>query len=303
MAEGKGTIFDIKRYAIHDGPGIRTTVFMKGCPLRCPWCQNPEGISPERHLIWREKRCIGCKDCLKACQKGALSFSEDGLLVDRDLCDCCGRCAGVCPSEALELIGREVTVQEVMKTVEKDAAFYQQSGGGITISGGEPLMQPGFLSGILKACRNQGIRTALDTNGFADEQTVERIADYVDVFLWDLKMMDDEKHREATGVSNELILRNLKIVRELGKRVVTRFTLVPGVNDGRAGLMELGRFVAALGDEEEIDILPYHRTWVEKFRRLGVQGEPFDCEPPSREMLERARDRLALCGLTARIGG
>lgn len=299
----KGTVFDIKRYAIHDGPGIRTTVFLKGCPLRCPWCQNPEGIAREPQLIWRAERCIGCRDCLAACPQGAISFSDGELELDETLCDTCAQCVTVCHAQALELVGRNMTVSGVMEQVRKDTMFYDQSGGGVTFSGGEPLMQPDFLVSALRACKQNEIHTAVDTSGYVTPDVLAQITDDVDLFLWDLKIMDNERHKSFTGVSNEVILGNLKAISQLGKPSIVRFSLIPGVNDDEPNLMELGRFVASLGDEEEIDILPYHTAWVDKSRRLNRTRETFARRPPSAEMLERARDRLTRCGAKVQIGG
>jgi pyruvate formate lyase activating enzyme len=298
----EGTVFNIKRYAIHDGPGIRTTVFLKGCPLSCPWCQNPEGVSPRPEVMWRAPRCIACGDCEKACPTGALSFRE-GPVIDRDLCDVCGLCAAVCHAEALEIVGLRLTVDEVMAEVVKDRIFYDESGGGVTISGGEPLMQPDFLGGILEASKQAGLHTALDTSGYAERDTLLRIADYVDLFLWDLKIMDDAAHLSFTGVSNQAILDNLKSLARLGKQVVIRFSLVPGVNDNESNIEAMAGFVASLENVGRIDILPYHRVWMDKYRGLKKGERPFDADPPSPETLEAAETRLAGYGLKTRRGG
>ncbi len=299
----EGTVFNIKRYAIHDGPGIRTTVFLKGCPLWCPWCQNPEGISPVPELIWREQRCIGCRDCEDTCPTGALSFADGSLRIDRNLCDLCGQCALSCYPQALEMVGRQMTVDEVMTEVEKDTVFYEQSGGGITVSGGEPLMQADFLGAILRASKQSGIHTTLDTSGYAEQALLLRIAEYVDLFLWDLKIMDDEAHRKHTGVSNSVILDNLKAMSRLGKPTIIRFSLIPGVNDHESNIRAMGAFVTSLDDVDRIDILPYHRAWMDKYRGLIRTREPAVFEPPSAKLLKATETKLAEHGLKIRIGG
>ena len=299
----KGLIFDIKRYAIHDGPGIRTTVFLKGCPLECPWCHNPEGVAAGRQVIWRAERCLGCRECRKACPNGAISFDQGGLCLNKNLCDTCGRCVTVCYPHALEMIGREATVTEVMQEVEKDIVFYDESGGGVTFSGGEPLMQPDFLLAALQACRRDNIHTAVDTSGYGDPAGLVRIADEVDLFLWDLKIMDEGKHRDLTGVSNGPILENLQMLSHNGKPTVVRFSLIPGINDDDENLRRLGEFTSTLRNVIRIDILPYHRAWVDKYRRLGRTGDPFGNRPPSEEVLRAAGDRLAGLGLRTHIGG
>jgi len=323
----EGMIFDIKRYAIHDGPGIRTTLFLKGCPLGCPWCQNPEGKSPEPELIWRGRHCLGCEDCLKACPQGALSLAGNGLAIDRTLCNVCGDCVSLCPSGALEMIGRRITVEEAMAEIEKDRVFYEESGGGATFSGGEPFLQPGFLADILRACRRSGIATAVDTSGYVRKDVLTGMVDEIDLLLWDLKIMDDMKHRRLTGVSNSMILENLKAVAGVNKPTIVRFSLVPGINDDEANVKALGEFVSSTGGLSRVDILPYHKAGLGKAERLGrgpigspgrvpAEGETagsiespdagageFALEPPTPEALESVRDYLSGLGLEVRIGG
>lgn len=296
-------IFDIKRYAIHDGPGIRTTVFLKGCPLSCLWCHNPEGVASRQHLIWRKDRCLECQDCQKSCPKGAISFLQEDLTINKNRCNLCGDCVAVCSATALELIGKEMTVTQVMHEVEKDVPFYDESGGGVTFSGGEPFMQPDFLHCLLKACKEREIHTAVDTCGYVNSDILLRISEDVSLFLYDLKMIDDNKHIQFTGVSNHVILKNLKLLSQRGKNIIIRFPLIPGVNDDEENIIATGKFVASLKYVNELSILPYHRAAVKKFKRLNKTKEPFISHSPSPEKLSVIERKLTQFGLKTRIGG
>jgi pyruvate formate lyase activating enzyme len=289
-----GIVFDIKRYAIHDGPGIRTTVFLKGCPLNCLWCHNPEGISSEPEFMWRKERCIDCRECQKSCPREAISFS-DRLLLDSQKCDLCGACWTACPSHALELIGKKMTVPHVMKEIEKDIIFYDESGGGVTFSGGEPLLQPDFLYNLLKACNKRGIHTAVDTSGYTSPDILLKISRYTDLFLYDVKVIDDEIHKKYTGVSNTLILENLKMLSN-NKRVIVRFPVIPGVNDDKRSTQEIGTFLSSL-PIEEVAILPYHKAGIEKGKRLTTPRNSFIRDVPSTKTLDRIGKELKYYGL------
>ncbi|NIN00298.1 MAG: glycyl-radical enzyme activating protein [candidate division Zixibacteria bacterium] len=299
-----GVVFDIKRYAIHDGPGIRTTVFFKGCLLDCPWCHNPEGKAKEKEFMWWQEKCIKCGDCQSACPKGAISFSNDSLLLNKAKCDLCGACADACHSEALKLVGQKVTVDQVMREIQKDVAFYDESGGGVTLSGGEPLLQPDFSYSLLKACKELGIHTAVDTCGHTDSEILLRISRHVDLFLYDLKVIDDDKHRKFTGVSNSLIVKNLKKLSDSGQQIIVRFPLVPGVNDSQKDIHELGEFVSSLKGVRELNILPYHKGGAEKSKRLRGSANPFfSNHSRSAEMLSQIQKKLKGFGLKIQIGG
>jgi pyruvate formate lyase activating enzyme len=303
VMEPEGMIFDVKRYAIHDGPGIRTTVFLKGCPLRCPWCHNPEGISPDKQLSWRAERCLGCRACEEVCPRGAISFSGNSLLIDRSRCDLCGRCVEVCYPQALELVGERVTVAEIVERIGRDTAFYRRSGGGVTFSGGEPLMQPDFLSGVLRECRVLGIETAIDTSGYAEPAVINRISGDVNLFLWDIKMVDRAGHERQTGVSNSVILENLRLLAQDGRRIILRVAIIPGITDSEVNINQIGEFAASLGAVESLDLLPYHRAGVAKSRRLAPEAKPFTGTPPSAEAVCEIKERLAGFGLNVRVGG
>lgn len=298
-----GTIFDIKKFAIHDGPGVRTTVFLKGCPLSCWFCHNPEGQSSEVELLLRSGRCNRCGDCVDCCPRDAITLNEEAVQIDRYRCDLCGACVDVCLPGALELAGREVSVGEVMAEVEQDVVYYDQSGGGVTFSGGEPLAQPSFLLALLRACRERGIRTALDTSGYAAPGVFRRIAGHVDLFLYDLKLMSEERHREFTGVSVAPIHDNLRWLSEQNASVVVRFPLLPGINDDGDNLRAIGEFLSSLAVLYPLDILPYHRMGVDKYVRLDRGYRMPDLEPPSRERLGAVVGQLSGYGLRVTVRG
>jgi len=293
MPEGKvakGLIFDISRYAIHDGPGIRATVFFKGCPLRCQWCHNPEGQEPKPEIAVKTERCAAeCGRCLSVCPQGAISKNGPSIAVDREKCDSCGKCKDVCVYEALDIIGREVTVQDVMKEVEKDRVFFDESGGGVTFSGGEPLLQPDFLVALLQEFKKKGIRTTVDTSGYASTKILDRISDNVDLFLYDLKVMDPKKHRKYAGVSNEIILENLRRLSEKGKKVIIRIPVIPGVNDDRENMKAIAEYLLSLKNIKQINLLPFHRGGVQKYKRLGKKNLTESLQPPSNDKINEIK--------------
>lgn len=298
-----GTVFNIMKYSIHDGPGIRTTVFFKGCPLKCLWCHNPEGQKPGQELLYRPERCIGCGQCLEICAKGAIAYQQGKLMYSRDQCSACGSCSLVCPAGARELVAKTMSVQEVMTEIEKDLIFYDESGGGVTFSGGEALMQPEFLLEILKECRKKEIHTAIETCGFVKLDVLAGLYDYVDLFLFDLKHLDSRKHGELTGVPNELILANLTWLAENHPHVILRLAVIPGLNDDEAGLEKLGELAKSLKSIQEVHCLPYHQAGVEKYRRLGLEYPLFDLQPPGDGYMQQIKERLEEYGLKVKIGG
>lgn len=304
MGTSRGLIFDVKRFAVHDGPGIRTTVFFKGCPLRCAWCHNPEGISAAPEIMVFSSRCIkGCRSCLPRCPHKALSKRRGSIVLDRGRCDGCGACARACPAEALQRAGREVSVGELIDEISRDVPFFEKSGGGATFSGGEPLQQAGFLRELLSDCRRKGIRTAVDTAGLAPWETFSDLLPLVDLFLFDLKLIDDDRHQRFTGVSNRAILENLQRLSRSGADLAVRIPLVPGVNDGSRDLDALAERCAALGRRHPVHILPYHRGYAGKLKRLGLEDALPAAAPPSARQKERARKAFAGHGLDVIFGG
>jgi len=297
-----GVIFDIKKYAIHDGPGIRTTVFFKGCPLACRWCHNPEGMTAATQRIYHQERCIGCGECIQICPQRAIRRTAEGIIADLTKCEQCRTCAEHCPSEAVEFVGQKVTVAEVVRQIEKDVAFYDQSKGGVTFSGGEPLMQPEFLLELLDACGDLDLHRTVDTTGYADAALLLKVAQKTDLFLYDLKLMNAEKHRKYTGVSNEQILANLMRLAQNGARIQVRMPVIPGINSDAENIDQTADFIHSLGRVEHISLLPFHDSARGKYRRLGVQCVSAHMQPPATELLKSIADRLKKSGLKVTIG-
>lgn len=296
-----GLVFNLMRFALHDGPGIRTTVFLKGCPLSCWWCHNPESQSCEPEVMYAAGRCITCRDCCDACSHGALHW-DNGPVRDPSLCLLCGDCAEACPAEARRLIGKRMTVPELLNLLRRDCVFFDESGGGVTFSGGEPLAQPEFVIAALEACKAHGISTVVDTCGFAPSETVRRVARYTDLFLYDLKLMDDTRHCNYAGVSNVLILENLALVAREHGNVIVRIPVIPGVNDDDGNIEESLRFLEDLG-LRTVNLLPYHQAGVEKYNRLQAAYRLEEMKPSSPERTKELAARLESRGFEVRIGG
>lgn len=298
-----GIIFDVKRYAIHDGPGIRTTVFLKGCPLSCPWCHNPEGIRGEPELSVKPNRCIACGACVAACPQGAIVLQAGRCVTDPARCDLCGRCVEACPSGAREILGRRVGVEDVLAEVEKDVIFYDDSGGGVTFSGGEPLAQPDFLRELLIACAARAIHSAVDTTCHAPWPVLASIAEHAGLFLCDVKHADSAVHERLTGVGNELILANLRKLARLGKPIIVRMPVIPGVNDDEANVCATGEIIRSLEGVQRVDLLAYNEAGKGKLAQLARSAPAFEASAPSPEHVAAIAARLAEFGLAVKTGG
>ena len=270
-AEVRGVVFNIQRFSIHDGPGIRTTVFLKGCPLRCGWCSNPEALKPHPEIITRDVKCIRSGICVEACPEQAIAVMENSRIIHWEKCNHCMKCAEACPSGAIEALGKTMTVAEVMDTVERDAGYYRRTGGGLTISGGESLVQWRFAMKLLQEARRSGLHTTLDTTGHTDWEILDEILNYTDLVLYDVKHVDSARHQEATGVPNERILENLrKTAARMGPRIWVRHPLIPRFSDSEKELEELCKLVLTLKPSvEKICLLPYHRFGEPKYAAMG----------------------------------
>jgi len=298
-----GLIFDIKRYAIHDGPGIRTTVFFKGCPFSCWWCHNPESLEIAPQSLYSKERCIGCGQCAIICPSGALVAAPAGVLTKQALCEYCGTCALICPAEAREIAGKYLSVENLMAIIEKDILFYDESGGGATFSGGEPLLQADFLLELLKACGRRDIHRAIDTTGYADTNLLMKIARETELFLFDIKLMDPQKHKQYTGVSNRKILHNLERLAREAVAITIRIPLIPGINDDDENITRTGTYISRLPGVDNVDILPYHEAARYKYLKISANYNAKNILPPTRDRLSAVAQRLESFDLKVKIGG
>jgi pyruvate formate lyase activating enzyme len=300
-----GIIFNIQHYSIHDGPGIRTDIFLKGCFLRCLWCQNPESQSLNPELFYFKEKCTGCGQCIAACPAKAIQIKEGKSFTDHSKCDGCGKCAQICPNEARNLTGKEMSVREVFQDVKGDELFYKRSNGGVTLTGGEPLFQPRFSRNLLSICCQAGFHTALETCGYAGWSVLKDVLQYVNLVLFDLKHMNSDKHREYTGVSNDLILQNVRrIYHELRIPVWARIPVIPGFNDSVQNINATARFVASeLGTSVPVHLLAYHRLGESKYERLNREGLSLSISPPANEHMLELQEIISSYGLETHIGG
>lgn len=299
----KGIVFDTERGSYHDGLGIRTVVFLKGCPLHCLWCSNPEGQSFSTEIAFYEEKCDGCGRCVEACPEKAISSSVDKIQLDRGRCSFCGKCVDVCLPEAIKIIGRAYTPKEILNEVLKDSVFYRKSGGGITLSGGEPLAQPDFSEALLKACKEMSLQTAIETCGYADWQSFERLLKYCDEVLYDFKCIDPEKHKNFTGVSNKRILENALKVSEKGVPIIARVVLIPGLNDSKKDFLRLLQFLEKLKTVICVDLLPYHKLGIAKYKRLGMRYALTNMEPPDDLKVAEYKKLVESFGFKSSVGG
>jgi pyruvate formate lyase activating enzyme len=312
-------IFDIKRYSINDGPGIRITIFMKGCPLKCQWCHNPESQSPEVQKLYTASKCIGAKDCIQVCPNNALTLTSEGIVTDTLACNLCGKCAEACPSKAIEMSGKLYGVEDLMQIVERERVHIEHSDGGVTFSGGEPLMHPEFLIEMLKACGEKGLHRAVDTCGFASTEKLLEVAKHTDLFLYDLKLMDPIQHKKWTGVDNRLILKNLKILAETSANINIRIPLIKNVNTGIEEITGMAEFITKLTFKNRglvptirdatpkqkmlVNLLPYHNIASGKYKKLEMFYDSAAMDEPRAEDLKSAADIFEKYGIEVEIGG
>lgn len=294
-----GVVFNIQRYCIDDGPGIRTTIFFKGCPLNCWWCHNPESQNEKKAIIYNKNKCILCYTCVDMCKMDCITKE---LKIDMNSCTLCGKCTHNCPTEALEMLGKQMNIEEIMNEIVKDKVFYEESGGGVTFSGGEPLMQADFLEEVLSRCHDKGIHTTVDTSGYCTWEALSKVSNKVDLFLYDIKHMDESKHKKFTGVSNKLILNNLKKLSALNKDIWVRLPIIPTVNDDYKNLSDTGEFLQSLG-LKNVYILPYHNMFMDKYQTLGMRYNLKDIKPPSEVIMEKIACYLGKYHLNINIGG
>jgi pyruvate formate lyase activating enzyme len=308
VSQTEGYIFDIRKFSIHDGPGIRTTVFLKGCPLSCWWCHNPESQSFHDDIMLWEQRCIGCGACITACTHNAIVQvtgidGQNRIVTNRGQCARCFDCIEACTAEARERVGQRMSVQDVMAQIERDRHFYEESGGGVTISGGEPLSQLAFLCQLLQECHEVGLHTAVDTSGYAPWSSFQAILSFTNVFLYDLKHMDKALHQRYTGVSNQRILENLEALAASGANIIVRIPVIPGINDDPENINSLGCFITSLDAVQRVDLLPYHASAGGKYDRLDRLSPLPHTETPSTTQMDEIASTLRSFGIPVKIGG
>lgn len=298
-----GLVFDVQRFSVHDGPGIRTTVFLKGCPLACRWCHNPEGMRSAPEILVTPDRCMACGACVEACPHGLPSGRDGGWAASKDLCEACGLCADACPTEARRIAGREMTVEDLVDEAIRDRVFYDRSGGGVTFSGGEPLSQADFLLACLEALKERGVHTAVDTCGLVDRDALLRAAALADLFLFDIKHADEASHAEWAGAPNDRILANLDALARVHGAIWVRVPVVPGVNDDTANVRRTAALAASLPGVQRVSLLPYHELGENKRERVGVPGATFATNPPQSDRMRDIASIFEEAGLLTVIGG
>ena len=290
----KAKVFEIKKFAVHDGDGIRTTVFFKGCPLKCVWCHNPEGISVSSQLAYYKSKCVNCGMCVSVCPGNAHTIENGNHIFDRNLCTACGKCEEACFSNALTLYGKDMSIEEIMPVLLEDKDFYETSGGGITISGGECLMHADFCAELLKQIKAEGINTAVDTCGFVSKSALDKVIPHTDVFLYDFKAFDEEVHIKCTGHSNKVILENLKYIDDCGKDIEIRIPYVPEYNSDQ--IEKIAEFLNTLKHLTKVRVLPYHNFAGSKYNSLDMENTLPDILPTNEE-LEKAKEIIKSYGI------
>lgn len=290
-------VFDVERGSFHDGPGIRTVVFLKGCPMRCAWCQNPESQSAKPQILQYKKKCIGCGNCIRRCPGRCISVKDQEVFIDREHCTGCGDCADGCHAEALNLSGRSFTTDEVLAKIREDASFFAISGGGVTVSGGEPLMQYQEVAELLKKCREEGYTTAIETCGCAEYEAFEAVLPYLDYLFYDVKILDTAVHKKYCGVGNERILDNLRRLGGARIDLTVRTPIIPGVNDSEQFIRELGDFLRQVERIRSVELLPFHSMCTNKYEALGQSWQYAHKKSPDGSWMKTLKSILASYGL------
>lgn len=301
FGNAKGIVHSIQHYSIHDGPGIRSTVFFKGCPLRCKWCANPTTQVMEPQIVFYKNICLeNCFACVPTCPQKAIHEDNSGKVdLNRYICNSCGICTEVCHVRALKIVGNKISVEEIIEDIEKDELFYFNSGGGVTLSGGEPLFQYEFCYNILKACKSLNISTVLDTSGYASPSSFNKISELVDLFYFDIKLVDPSKHNFFVGVENRLIIKNLKFLSKQKIPFVIRYPLIPGINNSIEDISALAKLISSLSFYKDVHILPYHRLGIYKYKALGLKYELEEVHTPNKEEVEKVINLLKKFGINA----
>lgn len=293
QGKDRALVFNIQKCSIHDGPGIRTIVFLKGCPLRCLWCANPESQSYVKEIAHTPSHCIGCGVCIEKCPRGCISAAEDGRgVIDREACDLCEACTDVCYAKAKRVVGEEKTLDELLETIRRDKIYYTNSGGGVTFSGGEPLTHPEFLLAAARACREQGINVAIETCGCGNFEQFAPALEYVNLIFMDIKEIDSERHRKLTGAGNEEIIDNLKRISAMGKRIIIRTPVVPGYNDSPENFKGIAELAASIQCVEGVELLAYHALGAHKYEMLGREYALKEVNTPTDEQMEEYVERM-----------
>lgn len=298
----KANIFNIQKFSVHDGPGIRTTFFFKGCPLSCLWCHNPESQNYNKQVLFDKDKCVSCLNCQEACPENAISVKNNIVTTDEQLCKHCGLCEIYCIPGARQVVGKEYTIEEIMKEALKDRVFYNKSGGGVTVSGGEPLTQIDFVEDFLKRLKAENIHTAVDTSGAVNFDRLQRISEYTDLFLYDIKLMDDEKHKRYIGASNKLILSNLEKLSEIHDGINIRMPIIEGINADENHIKKTIEFIKKL-NIKKVNLLPYHDIAMHKYKKLGISYEKEKMSKPSDEKIQQFKNMFIDEGYEVKIGG
>lgn len=300
--EEKGLVFNIQRFSVNDGPGVRTIVFLNGCPLRCKWCCNPESQELRPVVMFKEVNCVGCGNCNVVCPTGASGFAYPGK-IDHTKCIACGKCVDVCYHKALELSGRWMTVEDLMKELYKDRVVYRRSGGGITVSGGEALVQHTFLLELLKTCKSVGWHTAIETTGFAKKEVLDEIVPWLDLVMMDIKHIDPVIHKQFTGVDNTKILENAIYISKMAKEMIVRVPVIPGFNADKKNITGIAKFATYMHNIKQIHLLPYHDLGSNKYGMLGKDYTLSDVKTPEASTMEELKEIVESYGFQCKIGG